>query len=330
MIRHLSQLSRVSAICRKNTPLQTKCWYPFFKTSAKLFYTDTTKKKDNSPAIRSLSYKSFEEYLFSILCDETGKVSITRFLNDVRATGLRLNDPRLAESMSRFNQIRRNLAGDVQAINAAMLLEKEEFHNCVKENLVLYHRAFTSDFIIPDFSNFTKKIEKIFIACKGNKKGQVADYIPQLSRVNPDLWGVALCTIDGQRSTFGDVDVPFCLQSCSKPLTYTLVLNELGSNHVHQYVGHEPSGETFNMIKLDSTNKPHNPMINAGAIVMTSLIKSNERLPDRFDYVQTQYKKMAGEEFVGFNNAVFLSERETADRNFSLGYYLKENKVSMK
>ena len=84
---------------------------------------------------------------------------------------------------------------------------------------------------------------------------QVADYIPQLSRFSPDYWGVGVCTIDGQRHGIGDVSTPFCLQSCSKPLTYAVAMHELGHGVVHQYVGQEPSGESFNEIKLDNKSE---------------------------------------------------------------------------
>jgi len=73
-------------------------------------------------------------------------------------------------------------------------------------------------------------------------------------------------------------------------------------------------------------DKPHNPMINAGAIVTTSLISRGEHIADRFDYVFKQYSRMCGGEYTGFSNSTYLSERETADRNFALGYYMRENK----
>lgn len=60
----------------------------------------------------------------------------------------------------------------------------------------------------------------------------MASYIPQLARVNPDYWGVSVCTIDGQRFSIGDVNVPFTLQSCSKPLTYAIALEKLGQEVV--------------------------------------------------------------------------------------------------
>ncbi|GCB82911.1 hypothetical protein scyTo_0023505, partial [Scyliorhinus torazame] len=71
----------------------------------------------------------------------------------------------------------------------------------------------------------------------------------------------------------GDTKIPFCLQSCIKPLEYAIAINEFSTDYVHQYVGKEPSGLRFNKVFLNEEDKPHNPMVNAGAIVVTSLIK---------------------------------------------------------
>ncbi|KAI2526191.1 GLS isoform 6, partial [Pan troglodytes] len=110
-------------------------------------------------------------------------------------------------------------------------------------------------------------------SAKKQSGGKVADYIPQLAKFSPDLWGVSVCTVDGQRHSTGDTKVPFCLQSCVKPLKYAIAVNDLGTEYVHRYVGKEPSGLRFNKLFLNEDDKPHNPMVNAGAIVVTSLIK---------------------------------------------------------
>ncbi|KAG2468152.1 GLSK Glutaminase, partial [Polypterus senegalus] len=155
----------------------------------------------------------------------------------------------------------------------------------------------------------------------------VADYIPQLAKFSPDLWGVSLCTVDGQRHSVGDTRIPFCLQSCVKPLEYAIAINEVGTERVHRYVGKEPSGLRFNKLFLNDEDRPHNPMVNAGAIVISSLIKPSANKAEKFDYVMDFLNKMAGSEYVGFSNATFQSEKETGDRNFAIGYYLKEKKL---
>lgn len=273
----------------------------------------------------SHGFRHFDDQLFHLLCNSSGVVPISRLLKGLKNAGLWKNDPRLVESMNKINEHRSQLLhgqdgqGEVQ-------LDREKFIECIKDNVVLIKRAFTGDFAIPEFSKFCSSVDSIYWACRTNSEGKVASYIPQLGKYSPDYWGVSLCTVDGQRHSIGDVEVPFTLQSSGKPINYALAINELGADFVHQYVGHEPSGESFNCIKLSSENKPHNPMINAGAILIASLIRRNLSLSDRFDFIMNQYRRMMGGEFIGFNNAIFLSEKETANRNYSLAYYLKENR----
>ena len=76
-------------------------------------------------------------------------------------------------------------------------------------------------------------------------------------------------------------------------------------------------------------DQPHNPMVNSGAIMSASillqLVKPQMDMAQKYDYVFEFFKKMAGDEYLGFNNSVFLSERDSADRNFALAYFLREN-----
>ncbi|XP_045079640.1 glutaminase kidney isoform, mitochondrial isoform X2 [Coregonus clupeaformis] len=207
-----------------------------------------------------------------------------------------------------------------------VMLDRELFHKCVGGNIVLLIQAFRKKFIIPEFDSFGTKIDQIYNTVHKNHNGHVAVYIPHLAKFSPDLWGVSLCTVDGQRHSVGDTKQPFCLQSCVKPLEYAVAIHEAGTEKVHRYVGMEPSGLKFNKLYLDEDDKPHNPMVNAGAIVISSLIKPGSNKAEKFDYMMDFIKKMAGREYVGFSNATFQSEKETGDRNFAIGYYLKEKK----
>uniref|UniRef100_A0A915DKE7 glutaminase n=1 Tax=Ditylenchus dipsaci TaxID=166011 RepID=A0A915DKE7_9BILA len=174
---------------------------------------------------------------------------------------------------------------------------------------------------------FTKQIDGIYQECQQYTHGQVATYIPQLAKAEPERWILSICTVDGQRHNWGDCrNVKFCLQSVAKPFSYALAIEELGADYVHRLVGQEPSGRFFNALCLDHSNKPHNPMINAGAILIASLLNSEATLSDRFDFTIKAIKKFAGGGYVSFDNATFLSERETADRNYALAYFMREHK----
>ena len=174
--------------------------------------------------------------------------------------------------------------------------------------------------------NFEKFINEIYSEIHKNKSGSLADYIPQLAKVNPDLFAISVCNIKGEIINVGDFNIDFCLQSCSKPLSYCIAHELLGKDYVHDRVGYEPSGQSFNAFVLNKKGLPHNPMINSGAIMVSSLIARNQEPSDRFELVKEYYNKMCGNiGNIGFDNSVFLSEQHHADRNISLAYHMREN-----
>ncbi|XP_049905547.1 glutaminase kidney isoform, mitochondrial isoform X3 [Epinephelus moara] len=262
---------------------------------------------------------SLEDLLFYTVAEGQETIPAHKFLTALKATGLRSGDPRLKECMDTLKETLKNTADGVT-------LDRHLFKKCVQSNIVLLTQAFRKKFVIPDFQSFTSHIDELYESAKDLSGGQVADYIPQLAKFSPDMWAVSLCTVDGQRHTVGDTKVPFCLQSCVKPLKYAVAVHDHSTEYVHSFIGKEPSGLRFNKLFLSDDDKPHNPMVNAGAIVCTSLIKQGASNAERFDYVMNFLKNMAGNEYVGFSNATFQSERESGDRNFAIGYYLKEKK----
>lgn len=181
--------------------------------------------------------------------------------------------------------------------------------------------------IIKDFEGFGRELTEIFEGVRAQKDGAIATYIPQLARVNPDGYGAAACTIDGMRWSAGEATTEFTAQSTMKPVNYCIAVEELGIEKVHETVGREPSGRGFNFLTLNHENRPHNPMINAGAIATCSLIKQCSSIAERFDHVNEQWRRLAGGAKPGFSNAVYLSEKEKGDRNYALGYFMKEKKV---
>ncbi|MBL4818958.1 MAG: glutaminase A [Deltaproteobacteria bacterium] len=203
-------------------------------------------------------------------------------------------------------------------------LNFSEFSELSMENPSLVSRALTRHLIVPDFQSFRQKISDIFYKVLDNQAGEVASYIPQLAQMPENAFGVSICTVDGQRLSIGDSDTFFSIQSSSKPINYCLALEENGADEVLKHIGREPSGHGFNAITLDALNRPHNPMINAGAIMSCSMIRPKEDQASRFDYIMNMWTQACGGTKPGFNNSIYLSERDTADRNFALGYFMKE------
>ncbi|XP_067553099.1 glutaminase liver isoform, mitochondrial isoform X3 [Pseudorca crassidens] len=259
------------------------------------------------------------DLLFYTIAEGQERIPIHKFTTALKATGLQTSDPRLRDCMSQMRRM-------VRETSSGGLLDRDLFRKCVSRNIVLLTQAFRKKFVIPDFEEFTSHVDRIFEDAKELTGGKVAAYIPQLAKSNPDLWGVSLCTVDGQRHSVGHTKIPFCLQSCVKPLTYAISISTLGTDYVHKFVGKEPSGLRYNKLSLNEEGIPHNPMVNAGAIVVSSLIKMDCNKAEKFDFVLQYLNKMAGNEYMGFSNATFQSEKETGDRNYAIGYYLKEKK----
>ncbi|GMT31356.1 hypothetical protein PFISCL1PPCAC_22653, partial [Pristionchus fissidentatus] len=276
----------------------------------------------------SRSRTHFQELVFDLYKDEkTGKIFIPQFFKQLFESGIRRDDPRLAKVFERVRDVEK-LDGDGIFESENLFLDKETFKECVGSSIGVIAKALKRQLVIPDWPSFCKTMGETFEQVRPAHAGSVATYIPQLARTDPSYWAMSICTVDGQRKSYGDSNVPFCLQSVSKPFTYAMVHSELGADELHSYVGQEPSGRLFNDICLDHDKKPHNPLINAGAIIVASLVLRHASLSDRFDYALNQFKKFGSTngQSIGFNNAVFLSERETADRNYALSYYMREHK----
>ncbi len=154
-----------------------------------------------------------------------------------------------------------------------------------------------------------------------NRTGSVANYIPELAAVDPDPFGIAVATVGGKLWSCGDANVEFTIQSVSKAFTYCLALELLGRERVFRQVGVEPSGDAFNAIVFDPrTNRPFNPMVNAGAITISTLMY--EALGnDAMDYLLGRFSDAAGRT-LSISDAVYRSEATTGHRNRAIAHLL--------
>ena len=155
-------------------------------------------------------------------------------------------------------------------------------------------------------SNINGIIQTIFNEMQSITNGNVATYIPELANVDPNMFGISVCYMNGDKFNIGNYDKHFCLQSCSKPLSYCIAYDEHGKEELHKHVGYEPSGQSFNAFILNKRGLPHNPMINAGAIMVASQICKTDEPAHRFNQLKSNYSKLAGNNTVGFDNSVFF------------------------
>ena len=151
--------------------------------------------------------------------------------------------------------------------------------------------------------------------------GALADYIPELTQVDPSGFGLTLSSADGFLYESGDARAEFTIQSISKPFTYALALDMAGEEAVDAKIGVEPTGDAFNEISVDEhTKTPKNAMINAGAIAAVSLIPGAS--PDeRFDRLRDFYSACAGRP-LELDEDVYRSEKATGNRNRAIAYML--------
>ena len=165
-------------------------------------------------------------------------------------------------------------------------------------------------------------LEDLHAQLVGLDGGAVASYIPELGKVDPNGFGICLVTMDGTAYAVGDADQPFTIQSISKAFTYAVALADKGKTFVASKVGVEPSGDAFNSISLDpQTGAPFNPMINAGAIATTSLVKG-ETSEAQWQHINEALAAFAGHE-LPVDEAVYRSESATGHRNRAIAWMLK-------
>jgi len=160
---------------------------------------------------------------------------------------------------------------------------------------------------------------------KNTLEGKVATYIPALAKAKQDDLGIAVVSTKGVELKAGQWHVPFTLQSISKILSLLILLMEEELEYILSKVDMEPTGDPFNSIirlETEKLGRPFNPFINAGAITVCSMIKGKD-VDERLDKVRDLIYKCTGR-WPDLNHEVLVSEWETADRNRSLAYFLKD------
>jgi glutaminase len=171
--------------------------------------------------------------------------------------------------------------------------------------------------------DYQKIIEDIYQAIRPyEKEGQQATYIPELAKVNPDQYGMHLCTIDGGSASLGAADTRFSIQSISKVLSLAMCLAIKG-DELWKKIGKEPSGTAFNsLVQLEHEQGiPRNPFINAGAIVMADILLTHLDNPEQ-DFLRF-VRAVAGNDTIDYNRQVAASERETGYLNAAIANLLK-------
>ena len=170
-------------------------------------------------------------------------------------------------------------------------------------------------------SHIQEIIQDVYEKYKDINEGEVATYIPELAKANPDHFGIAMATVDGLVCSAGDAHREFTIQSICKPFAFQMALEEFGRDRTLEHVGVEPSGDAFNSIELEpKTMRPYNAMINAGAIAIASMIKGRSRESGVREFVD-KMSLAAGRE-LRIDQSVYASEDATGHRNRAIAYLM--------
>ena len=175
---------------------------------------------------------------------------------------------------------------------------------------------------MPDLTEVVDEIADAM--AREQTRGNVADYIPELAKVDPHQFGIAVATRDGQVHCAGTADAPFSIQSVSKVFTLTLALGSIG-DQLWRRVGREPSGNAFNSIVQLENEKgvPRNPFINAGAIVVTDVVLGAHQPREAIGSILRFIRWLADDDSIAIDERVARSEAATGFRNLALAAYMK-------
>ncbi|MGI8650403.1 MAG: glutaminase A [Rubrobacter sp.] len=168
------------------------------------------------------------------------------------------------------------------------------------------------------------RLEALYRRHRGEPEGEVVRYYPPEMKERRELFAVSLCAIDaGEFYHAGDSDFTFPLQSISKIFAYGLALEDNGREKVLERVGVEPSGDAFNSITFDERrNRPHNPMVNAGALVTTDLVAGRDS-DEQLERILEKLRIYAGNPELTIDESILDPDAQSTDRNRAISYLMR-------
>ncbi|MBA4749494.1 MAG: glutaminase A [Alphaproteobacteria bacterium] len=172
-----------------------------------------------------------------------------------------------------------------------------------------------------DEEDYQPLLEELYKTYKSFNQGTLPTYIPELSLVDPQDFGISLHLLDGRSYHVGNSQRTFTIQSMVKPFLYGIAMEQLGEAAVLERIGVEPTGDAFNTIKLQpKTHRPYNPMVNAGAIVLANLIQGDDHR-EKIVTIKKTLEDFSGSS-LGFDISVYTSEKAMGHHNRAMAYLM--------
>ena len=158
---------------------------------------------------------------------------------------------------------------------------------------------------------------------KDHAAGKVATSWPELAGADPGWFGISAVTIDGETHACGDSDLSFTTQSIAKPFVFGVALEDYSADALAHYIGVEPTGDSFNSVLQPErvSQRRFNPMINAGALVTTGLIRG-ANTNARFARLRASLRRYVGHD-VALDAAALSSRQQGDDVNYALAHLLR-------
>lgn len=175
--------------------------------------------------------------------------------------------------------------------------------------------------IVSDQEDYQPLLEELYKTYRSFDQGTLPTYIPELSLVDPQDFGISLNLLDGRSYHVGNTQRTFTIQSMVKPFLYGIAMEQLGEAAVLERIGVEPTGDAFNTIKLQpKTHRPYNPMVNAGAIVLAHLIQGHDH-HEKIVTIKKTLEDFSGSA-LGFDISVYTSEKAMGHHNRAMAYLM--------
>ncbi|CAH1389612.1 unnamed protein product [Nezara viridula] len=246
------------------------------------------------------------------LKNEDNKVPLEKLFQKIKAEGVIIErDYRLQDFMNKCRQF-----GEFGCFKD-VAVTFDEFYRLVEPRRKLISGCVTKRLKIEDFMDFSGTVEALYDSLKSNITGQVSDEFPDLESVDVNKWGVAICSVDGQRKFIGDSDFRFTMQNICKPLLMALVLKTAGIEVIKKYIAFQPNNVGDDILELNTSGKPFNAMANSGALMLCALLTTISFKGQSGSFIHDAYvrylKKFIGDEYLEFKASSFISKLDSAD-----------------